>query len=261
MTNVKFDLALFESLNAEYASKPLVPRPRSYAAAKIKTAGRKRAAMLAKRFDLAGKRVLEIGCGRGEVLASLGADFGCACTGVDVTRYADWDRHGAGGATFLQTDLSRDPAALAGEAFDFIVSFAAWEHIHHPHAMLARAHGLLRREGEMYLIANLHRGPKASHRYREVFFPWPHLLFQDAVFEQFYIRRQAKTVHVASWVNRLTVAHYLLYFEMLGFERRDIQYRMTPIDEDFYARFEDILGRYPRFDLERDFIEAHLRKP
>ena len=34
--------------------------------------------------------------------------------------------------------------------------------------------------GLAWIKAN--RGPKASHRYRWVNFPWPHLLFTDEVF-------------------------------------------------------------------------------
>lgn len=255
-----YDLALFEALNEEYRSRPLVPRPRSYQPAAIRQTGRRRAAALAARFGLKGKTVLEIGCGRGEVLAALAETAGCRCVGVDIGEYPLWRENAGPNVRLLRVDLSQDRDALAGERFDFILSLAVWEHVRHPYALLERAHGLLRPGGEMYLSANLHRGPKASHRYRQVFFPWPHLLFSDAVFEEFYLKHHRKKMR-ASWVNRLTAAHYLLFFETLGFERRAVSYRATPIDEPFYARFADLLERYPRFDLERDFIEAHLRRP
>ncbi len=256
---IAYDLALFERLNEEYRVRPLVPKPRSFAASAVAEQGRRRARDLVRRFGLAGKRVLEIGCGRGEVLAALAAGHGCICTGVDVTRYPAWDDVAAGGVRLVQADLSQDPAMLAGERFDFVVSLAVWEHVRHPYAMLERVHDLLRPGGELYLSANLYRGPKASHRYRQVFFPWPHLLFEDAVFEAFYVKHQGKPNRPA-WVNKLTAAHYLLYFDLLGFERLAISYRTTPIDEAFHARFAEVLERYPRFDLERDFIEAHLRR-
>ena len=35
----------------------------------------------------------------------------------------------------------------------------------------------------------------------------------------------------------------------------------TPLDQAFYARFEPILGRYPRTDLQRDFFQVVLEKP
>lgn len=259
MKSVVFDLELFEALNAEYVDKPLQPRAPSYVASELKARGNSRVRNLAKIINLSEKRVLEIGCGRGEVLASLTTDYGCRCVGVDVSSYDEWDRHSEGGTVFLKADLTQDATALAKEKFDLVVSYAAWEHIVHPYSMLVRAYELLESGGEMYFTANLHRGPKASHRYREVFFPWPHLLFQDDVFEQFYLKHTG-TVRRASWVNHLTAAHYLLYFEIIGFQRVSINYQKTPIDENFYSRFEDVFSRYPRFDLERDFIKAHLRR-
>lgn len=254
------DLSLFEQLNAEYRSKPLVPKPRSYTAEAISESGRRRAASLAKRYRLNGKKVLEIGCGRGEILAMLATAFGCRCTGVDIRHYPQWSDNAGPGVRLLEVDLSKDREALEGEQFDFIISLAVWEHVRHPHALLERAYGLLRPGGEAFISANLYRGPKASHRYREVHFPWPHLLFDDAVFEEFYVKLRGKASR-ASWVNRLTAAQYLLYFDMIGFDRINISYRTTPIDEPFYHRFSDVLERYPRFDLERDFIEAHLCRP
>src|SRR5204863_6563140 len=77
-----------------------------------------------------------------------------------------------------------DIAALG--RFDYIYSFSVWEHIVHPYTALVNARELLEPSGTMFLQAQLYCGPKASHRYREVFFPWPHLLFTDDVFEEFY---------------------------------------------------------------------------
>ena len=112
----------------------------------------------------------------------------------------------------------------------------------------------------MYLNANLYRGPSASHRYREVFFPWPHLLFTDEVFEEFYQVMHNRAAYPA-WVNKLVAAEYEAYFRHLGFAIESIGFTLRSIDEPFYARFEEKLGRYPRFDLERDFIVAVVSRP
>ena len=144
--------------------------------------------------------------------------------------------------------------------FDFVYSNAVFEHVHHPYSMLRKAFELLRPGGRMYLSANLYRGPKASHRYREVFFPWPHLLFSDDVIAEYYVSigRQANR---ASWVNQLSIADYYDYFRLIGFELEGATFTKTPIDEAFYARFADRLERVPRYDLERDFLIATLRRP
>ena len=112
----------------------------------------------------------------------------------------------------------------------------------------------------MYLSANLYRGPKASHRYRDVFFPWPHLLFSDDVFAEYYVSI-GKPANRAAWVNQLSVADYCNYFNLIGFEIRNLSFNKTPIDEAFYRRFADKLERIPRFDLERDFLIALLARP
>ena len=56
-------------------------------------------------------------------------------------------------------------------------------------------------------------------------------------------------------------AHYQLYFRQLDFEVAKEWFTSTPIDEELYERFEDKLGRYPRYDLERDFLHVILTRP
>ena len=119
---------------------------------------------------------------------------------------------------------------------------------------------MLHSGGLAWISANLHRGPRASHHYRHVTFPYPHLLFEDDVFREFF-RRRGLTEQGASWVNRLTWAEYENHFRRLGFQIRALRFTETDLDEDFYRRFEGILGRYPRWDLTKDFFQVVLEKP
>jgi len=256
---MKYDLELFAALNEEYRNKRLVRKPPTYSAAVLKQRGRSRVKGLAARFGIAGKRLLEIGCGRGETCYAFATQHGCSVVGVDITEYPQWKAHQSPTLSLVRQDLSQEPVALAPSQFDFAYSNAVWEHVRHPFAMLKAVHALLKPGGTFYIVANLHRGPKASHRYREVFFPWPHLLFTDEVFERYYASI-GKAPARAAWVNRLSIADYFLYFDLVGFERAEITYSTTPIDEQFYQRFSDILERYPRYDLERDFLHAVLIK-
>jgi SAM-dependent methyltransferase len=157
----------------------------------------------------------------------------------------------------LVRDIATQPVRDLGR-FDLIFSFSVWEHMRQPFEALRAAKQLLAPGGDLYVSANLYRGTQASHRYGEVFFPWPHLLFEDEVFEQFYAKRGQPGVR-AAWVNRLTATEYARYFEELGFSALEVSYARTPIDQEFYQRFDDILSRFPREDLERNFIRAHLR--
>jgi SAM-dependent methyltransferase len=250
----RFNLALFLELNGEYRSRPLMPAPRTGDPAENADRGANRAQELAETFGLKGKSVLEIGCGRGEVARTLAAGYGCRVVAIDIQRFPEWTE--SKGVDFFVADLT-DGAPPSLGTFDFIYSSAVWEHVRHPYTMLKEAKRLLASDGVFRLSANLYRGPKASHRYREVYFPWPHLLFEEDVFEAFYQHIGMKPYRPA-WVNRLTAAQYQRYFELLGLSVRKLWYSVTPLDRTFYQRFEDRLSRYPIFDLERDFIHVVL---
>jgi SAM-dependent methyltransferase len=261
---IKYDLDLFLQLNEEYSAKKLVakPPPLLDAPERLK---RKRsnaeliAKQIAKWTDLRGKVVLDFGCGKGDLDLALAEDFGCTVTGVDIKQRADWANMTHPKVERLVLDLSvpENAQRLAGR-FDVIASISVLEHVLHPYRALEGLRTVLKPRGIAWLKANLYRGPKASHCYREVHFPWPHLLFTDEVFRQFYVHIGMKP-KAASWINKLTHYHYRDYFERIGFEVLREGYSEQPIDEEFYARFEEILGRYPRTDLERDFINVILR--
>ena len=42
---------------------------------------------------------------------------------------------------------------------------------------------------------------------------------------------------------------------------RALRFTEADLDEAFYQRFEGILGRYPRWDLTKDFFQVVLEKP
>ncbi len=255
----KFDLALFLELNEDYRSKPLVRTPPQYDASSLQQRSARKVKTIAAKERVLGKRVLEIGCGRGEVCRKLNETYGCEAVGVDVTIYPEWTDTHQDGVKLLQTDLS-SPAAPDIGKFDIIYSNSVWEHVRHPYAMLEKSYQLLNPGGCLLLSANLYRGPKASHRYREVFFPWPHLLFPDEVFYEFY-NHLGKAPARAAWVNQLSISDYLLAFDRTGFVLEHLDFSKTPLAEEFLERFADKLDRFPRYDLERDFIHAKLRKP
>ena len=176
-----YDRYLFKTLNDIYADTPLVPQPREISPQSLFAQADKRVDYLLKLFgDTTGANCLEIGCGRGETAVRLAERGKCRVTGVDAHAYPEWPDRQSDAVRLEEVDLTeRNP--FAPESFDLIVSFAVLEHVQRPLAMLEAMFELLRPGGQIYFTANLHRGPKASHRYREVFFPWPHLLFEDAV--------------------------------------------------------------------------------
>ena len=254
----QFDLDLFMALNAEYESRPLIPRPQTMDPASLTDQAVRRARGIAKRVDVRGRRVLEVGCGRAYLGSELSDSFGATYVGVDVVEYETWSDHHTD-VSLVRRDISTEGSDDLGQ-FDVIVSLAVLEHVVHPHAMLRAMFDRLRPGGVAYLAANLYRGPKASHRYRQVYFPWPHLLFADDVWRAFY-RKVHNREETFSWVNKLTYAQYLTYFDVIGFRRQKVWLTPSTFDADFYSRFEDVLSRYPRFDLSHDFVYAVLQRP
>lgn len=253
----RFDIKLFERLNAEYAEKPLVPAPRGLDPGSRMEGARARLARVRDFVDLDGTSTVEIGCGQGQEVWLLKHRFACDAHGIDIVPYPQWLTYRQPGVSFAVADAAALPYAEG--SFDRAISFAVWEHIPHPFRALAEARRILRPGGIMWLYANLYRGASASHRYREITFPWPHLLFDESVIDEFYERRGVPQ-RGYSWVNRLTYDAYAKYFRLLDLRPLHLQFS-EKWDEEFYERFRDILIRYPVTDLKRDFFTAILQKP
>jgi SAM-dependent methyltransferase len=259
VTYTAYDVELFVALNDEYADRPLRPAPPRYDEASMRDRARRRLLAVHRSIDLADKRVLEFGCGGGFEIWTISHSFGSEGWGIDITARKAWQTLADERTHLIEADIVVD-RPYAADFFDRVVSFTVFEHVEHPYASLAELYRVLKPGGLAYIKANLHRGPMASHRYREVTFPFPHLLFTDDVFRAFYRRRGMPELN-AAWVNRLTWSQYEDYFARIGFRIRSLHFSETPLDEVFYRRFEGILGRYPRTDLTRDFFEVVLEKP
>jgi 2-polyprenyl-3-methyl-5-hydroxy-6-metoxy-1,4-benzoquinol methylase len=254
----RFDVDLFCALNSEYAETPLVRRPRSLELDGLAEAARTRlTGVETAGVPLRGRRVLEIGCGAGALSRVLAEEYDCDVVGLDIVAKPSWSTLGHPRVDLRVLDISTEDSAALGR-FDAIVSFVVLEHVAHPYAMLTAVEHLLQPGGRAYLSANLYRGPMASHRYREVFFPWPHLLFPEHVFTEFYTRVHGRPGIRPSWVNKLTHAHYELYLSRLGVARYGTELSPSKFDEEFFTRFENVLGRYPRYDLSHDFLYLTL---
>lgn len=254
-----YDVELLAKLNAEYADSPIVPSPPAYTPDALAAAAARRVNWVHDMVDLAGRRTLKIGCGNGFEVWSLAHNLGCDAHGVDVAHYRPWDQLAGPRVHFECADIGSENPFPANH-FDRVLSFTVWEHVTHPFAMLKATRDLLKPGGTAWIRANLHAGAQASHRYRDINFPWPHLLFSDQVVRDWDVRCGREPIGLA-WVNRLSWLHYEYYADLLGFEIMHRGFTENPIDEDFYSRFEDVLGRYPRADLRRDYLLLVLRKP
>ena len=219
----------------------------------------KRLAALNQKMPLKGLKVLEIGCGGGYCSYVLAKQYGCEVVGIDIYHNSNWDLFEETNLKFLVCNICEDNI-LIGEKFDLIVSFVTWEHIKKPFEALVQAKKLLKENGKFYLYAWLYRSPMASHLYRHIFFPYPHLLFDDELVKKYALRLGVEDWWIESFYdcNKLTYAEYKEYFKILNFKIVDEVLKFRNLDVEFYKRFEDKLGLYPVYDLTLDYFAVIL---
>jgi len=191
--------------------------------------------------------------------SSAAHQFGADAWGVDVAPRQAWPHLTGDRVHLIAGDISGEHG-LRDSTFERVMSFTVWEHIRHPYTALAQTYRIMKPGGLCWMRANLYRGPTASHRSRDIYFPFPHLLFDDDVIAEGLSRAGRQPIG-AAWVNRLTWEQYEQAMIEIGFIIRSLEFDIRPLDEAFYSRFEDVLGRYPRRDLERAFFNVTLEKP
>lgn len=189
----------------------------------------------------------------------LAQQYGCDVTGIDISKSSTWDELQHKNLRFLEFNICEENI-LEGEEYDLIVSYVAWEHIKKPFEALMQTKKLLKSNGKFYLYAWLYRSPMASHLYRNIFFPYPHLLFDDELVKKFALELGVEQYWIDCFYdcNKLTYAEYKEYFKLLGYKITDEYLKFRPLDVDFYKRFEDKLGLYPAYDLTLDYFAVML---
>jgi SAM-dependent methyltransferase len=258
----KYDLNLLEALNEEFKYKPFMKSFPLYDHNNQFMYAEQRLSKLANLIDINSKIVLEVGCGGGFVSRKLASDYSCEVVGIDIYKSEVIDELGQqDGFEFKTVDLAQNNPFTEG-TFDLIVSYVAWEHMKHPFTVLKECLRSLKPDGHIYIYANQYRSPIASHLYRTIFFPFPHLLFPEEVIIEYCLKKgvSKEWIDAFFFVNKLTYCHYKEYFKLLSLEIVHEKLIKRKLDLEFYDRFQEKLGLYPIFDLELDFFEVVLKK-
>jgi ubiquinone/menaquinone biosynthesis C-methylase UbiE len=131
--------------------------------------------------NLAGKRVLDVGCGLGGKTVAY-AEAGARVTGVDIlrgniSRCVEFARARGAAAAFVSADAERLP--FGGETFDAIIANDSLEHFENPEGALCEFARVLKPGGSMFLFFTPWGSPLGSHLYDYIRTPWCHLLFPE----------------------------------------------------------------------------------
>ena len=136
--------------------------------------------------DLAGKRLLDVGCGLGGKTVAY-AEAGARAVGTDILEAnAEQSRAYAGAERKSIEFFVADAAALPVRdgSFDTVVANDAMEHFSEPERALSEMRRALRPGGAIWVFFTPHYSPLGSHLYDYVYTPWCHLLFTRAQLER-----------------------------------------------------------------------------
>lgn len=172
------------------------------------------------RKTLAGKRVLDYGCGEGWQSKSLAERFNCEVVGVDIDAKRIQRARELSGLVYFTNWLSDDTPQ-----FDVIVSQNAFEHFQKPPAAMLRYwRGLLKPGGTVLLtFGPPWFAPFGAHMQFFCRVPWIHLIFPERVVlkvRQLYRDEEypAPCTYEKAGLNKMTVARFERLINEGGFE-------------------------------------------
>jgi cyclopropane fatty-acyl-phospholipid synthase-like methyltransferase len=191
-----------------------------------------------KGYCFSGKRLLDIGCGTGDLAITLGKSGAGEVVGVDV----DSDRIESARRMARKEGVDKivkfecvdfvdrfEPS----DGFDFIFSTAAFEHIPDPMSCFRKIHSCLHEKGFFFTVFGpLWLSPYGAHMQEFCKVPWVHLLFPEKVVLQVRhdVYRPDEDVEryedIRGHLNRITVKKTINFAVQSGFDIKE--FRINP---------------------------------
>lgn len=174
---------------------------------------------------LAGKKVLEIGCGHGALCYELAKRGATEVVGVDLDakRIAFANRYFPENDPALSKVLhfsERNIHDMEERSFDMVISKSTFEHVMDLEAMLKTIHRLLTPGGALYSgFGPLYNSFDGDHRLVTLV-PWGHLLLSDEVRMRKFSKKTGDPIHTVEDMtfNMYSFRKYELIFEQSAFE-------------------------------------------
>ncbi len=212
-------------------------------------------------WDVAGKRVLDVGCGLGGKLVFYARSGAERVIGLDLrpasaraARALAVEQKIADRVDVVVADAARLP--FAPESLDVLVSVNVMEHVGNPRLVLESSARVLKRTGLAFLHFPPYLSPWGPHLEGWIHFPWPHLFFSEktliAALRRIEAEKQLDEGYIPQaqipWaeldalpeLNKLTLRHFRRLLQETGW--REVRHRWLPFAYQF-LRNRGLVGR------------------
>ncbi len=194
---------------------------------------------------------LELACCDGMVSCAL-QQYNNKTTAIDIHAEGFDYRAKRAGVKFFQMDAA--DLKFQDESFDFVFSYAAFEHFEHPKTILSEAHRVTKKGGYIYLkFGPLYRSAFGLHVYRSIPIPYCQFLFSPETLFDFadMMRIDAPNYENLNqwslidyrylWNQYSSKLHPVKYYEHINVSHLDLISQYTSCFKSKTDNFDDLI--------------------